>query len=818
MNSQHDGLDFTQDEIEIAVERLRHFLDAVLEPDGLYEIRPVPHTAGGSIWTTPPDLPDHIPVLMAWNRSRVNPYFSLNPRKARGATKGIDTLPGALVVADFDSGMTLAEAGAKIAAAGLPPATAVIQTSASHWHFYWRLAERLPNLESHKRIQRGLAEALATCPNVCSHQQVMRLPGPFCNVKPDRPAMPRVQIVECDPNRIYDANVFPMTSPEPAFEAVALYRLAITIQKGSLSDASRALVETATLFPNKGRRASIFEAARDMHARGWELSQAAGVLMAVGARLGLEPDDQADIPRQVRNAFATPANPGYAVAETATIQFPTAWSVSAAANDDDYDAELEALPLPEAAALPPRPALALSHGVIGDFMRRVEHETEAHPVALATTLLVALGNVIHRGPHYVVGRTRHHVNLFLAVVGNTGAGRKGTGGDIVADCVRPADPYWAEFCQSPNLVSGEGVIDALRDRVEKIVPTKGGGPDEFETIVVDPGVEDKRLLITCAELVSAFKAGNRENSVLSQTLREAWDGKTLRTMAKNAARTATDPNLSIIGHATRQELVKVARESDIFGGTYNRFLFVLSERARLLPHGGDLDDLGTVPARIADVVTFARTVGRMRRTPEADRLWERVYGELTSATGSDLLAAVLSRGEAQTLRLSMLMALAAGRAEITADDLAAALDLWRYSAASARVIFAGVHDALFNKIIETIRSEPGITRTALYRRIGRSTGSTALVEALARVRASGLATSEKVPTRGRYVEKWTAAGPQADPETEDHEGKMVKKVTKGDSADQPTTLLDTSCTKNQVPAAPAVAWEPDRLAPGKYSI
>ena len=77
---------------------------------------------------------------MAWNRSRVNPYFSLNPRKARGATKGIDTLPGALVVADFDSGMTLAEAGAKIVAAGLPPATAVIQTSASHWHFYLLLA------------------------------------------------------------------------------------------------------------------------------------------------------------------------------------------------------------------------------------------------------------------------------------------------------------------------------------------------------------------------------------------------------------------------------------------------------------------------------------------------------------------------------------------------------------------------------------------------------------------------------------------------------------------------------------------------------
>jgi hypothetical protein len=809
MNPQHNGLDFTQDEIEIAVERLRHFLDAVLDPDGLYEIRPVPHISGGSIWTTPRDLPGHVPLLMGWNRAKVNPYFSLNPRKHHGATKGTDTLPGSLVVADFDSGSTLAEARAKIAAAGLPLATAIVQTSADHWHFYWRLADRLPDLATHKRIQRGLAETLATCPNVCSHQQVMRLPGPFCNVKPDRPTMPRVQIVECDPNRIYDAAEFPLAAADPTFEALPLDRLAITIEKNSLSDAAKALVETGTLFPNKGRRASIFEAARDMHARGWELSQAAAVLVTVGGRLGLEPDDQADIPRQVRNAFATPASPGYAVAETATIQFPTSGSVSAVATDD-YDAELEALPLPEAPAMPPRPALALNHGIIGDFMRRVEFETEAHPVALASTLLVALGSVIDRGPHYVVGRTPHHVNLYLAVVGNTGAGRKGTGGDIVADCVRLADPFWAESCQSPNLVSGEGVIDALRDRVEKIVPKKGGGPDEFETVVIDPGIEDKRLLITCAELVSAFKAGNRENSVLSQTLREAWDGKTLRTMAKNAARTATDPHLSIIGHATRHELVKVARESDIFGGTYNRFLFVLSERARLLPHGGDLDDLGTVPQRIADVVTFARTVGRMRRTPEADRLWERVYGELTTATGSDLLAAVLSRGEAQTLRLSMLMALAAGRAEITADDLAAALDLWRYSAASARVIFAGVHDALFNKIVEAIKAQPGITRSALHKTLGWKLGSAQLVEALSRVQAAGLATCQKIQTGGRPSEQWRPRRATENEENDEKGSAFSSFPPPQPTAPQPSEPAP--------PAAPAVAWTPGNLAPGRYSI
>lgn len=806
-----EGLNFTDDEIEIEVERLRHFLDAVLEPGQLYEIRPVPFITGGSLWATPEEIPGLVPQLMGWNRARVNPYFSINVRNHRGATKGIDSSPGSLIVADFDNGIGLDVVREKLRAAGLPEPTAIVCTSPDHWHVYWRLSERLPDLATFKRLQRGLAEVLGSCPNVHSHQQVMRLAGPFCNVKPERPAMPRVKIVECDPNRIHDEDLFPMAAEDPVFEAVPLEQLSIAIEKNSLSDNARQLVQHGIQFPDKGRRASIFEAARDMHGRGWALADATAVLVAVGQKLKLEPDNLADVPRQVKNAFATPASPGYAAAECATIDYATSGPVAVA--DDDYDEALESIPLPEPPAMPPRPSLLLSHGVVGDFMQRVEMETEAHPVALASSLLVAIGNIIGRGPHFMVGRTPHYVNLYLAVVGNTGAGRKGTGGDIIRDCVRLADPYWAEFCQSPNLVSGEGVIDALRDRVTKLMAVKGGGPDEFEEVVIDPGVQDKRLLITAAELVGAFKAGNRENSTLSQTLREGWDGKTLRTMAKNCARTATDPHLSIIGHATRHELLKVVREADVFGGSMNRFLWVLSQRARLLPFGGDLDDLGTVPQRIDDVITFARTVGRMWRSAEADRVWASVYAELTTATGSDLVAAVLSRGEAQTLRLSMLLALAAGRDVIEAEDLAAALDLWRYSAASARAIFAGVHDRLFSRLVELIQAEPGITRTRLHKKAGWRIGSEDLVSGLARVRAAGAARCEFVKTKGRAAESWWPATYSRDERQErgDRGGEFDPELPS--ETYRPQTPLSSS-----PPAAPSVAWDPSNLRPGRYAV
>ena len=321
------------------------------------------------------------------------------------------------------------------------------------------------------------------------------------------------------------------------------------------------------------------------------------------------------------------------------------------------------------------------------------------------------------------------------------------------------------------------------------------------------------IVFSAAELVGAFKAGNRENSTLSQTLREGWDGKTLRTMAKNCARTATDPHLSIIGHATRHELLKVVREADVFGGSMNRFLWVLSQRARLLPFGGDLDDLGTVPQRIDDVITFARTVGRMWRSPEADRLWASVYGELTTATGSDLVAAVLSRGEAQTLRLSMLLALAAGRDVIEAEDLAAALDLWRYSAASARAIFAGVHDRLFSRLVELIQAEPGITRTRLHKKAGWRIGSEDLVSGLARVRAAGAARCDTVKTGGRDAEAWwpTTSCPEGREERGDRGGKFDHELSI-------ETYHHQTPLTSPAPAAPAVIWDPSNLKPGRYTV
>jgi hypothetical protein len=427
------------------------------------------------------------------------------------------------------------------------------------------------------------------------------------------------------------------------------------------------------------------------------------------------------------------------------------------AGDDEYDAALESLTL-RSPQWPARPSIMLAHGVVGDLMRRVEHETEADPVAMATTFLVCLGNVIGRGPHAMVDGTRHGINLFAAIVGGTGEGRKGTSLGIARAVMRNVDPDWEKFCRTPNLTSGEGLIDRVRDPVFRLMPKKGSKTGEVEEVMIETGVEDKRLLCTIEELAGTMRAGKSERSTLFQTLREAWDGADLATMAKNARRAATEPHVSIVTHITPEELNKLQTDADIFGGTFNRLLWIASRRARLRPHGGDFEDLSRLQEIVRSVVEHGRSAGRMRRSSQADKLWEDEYRRRASVRCGGVVGAIVGRAEPQILRLAMLAALCRHGRTVERDDLAAALDLWRYCDESARMFFGGSEDPLVARVIEAVRAQPGITRSALHRATAKTMTAEKFVDLLAKVAATGAVVAEREETGGRPREVWHPAG------------------------------------------------------------
>lgn len=418
---------------------------------------------------------------------------------------------------------------------------------------------------------------------------------------------------------------------------------------------------------------------------------------------------------------------------------------------EEYDPELEAIAL-RVPSWPARPDAMLEHGVVGDLLRRVELETEADPVSITATFLAALGNVIGRGPHAVVDGTRHGLNLFVAIVGGTSEGRKGTSMGIVRAVMRAVDPEWVRDCRTPNLTSGEGLIDRVRDDVYRmLVDKKTGQP---ENVLVEPGVEDKRLLCEIQELAGTMRAGRSERSTLFQTMREAWDGVDLATMSKNSRRTATDPHISVVAHITPEELSKLQTDADVYGGSWNRFLWIASKRARLRPHGGDFDDLGDLQVRVRSVVTHATNVGRMRRTPAADRLWEEEYYRRAEVRAGGVVGAIVGRAEPQLLRLAMLAALCRKEDVVDVEDLAAAVALWQYVEDTVRMLFAGCEDPLVTRVVDAIRAEPGISRSALHRLTAKAMSAASFVAVLEKAAATGAVESERIETAGRPKEIW----------------------------------------------------------------
>jgi hypothetical protein len=76
----------------------------------------------------------------------------------------------------------------------------------------------------------------------------------------------------------------------------------------------------------------------------------------------------------------------------------------------------------------------------------------------------------------------------------------------------------------------------------------------------------------------------REGNILSITLRQAWDGDTLSPMTKHSPIKATGAHVSVIGHITREELLRHLTETEQCNGHANRFLWFLVERSQSIPN------------------------------------------------------------------------------------------------------------------------------------------------------------------------------------------------------------------------------------------
>jgi hypothetical protein len=424
------------------------------------------------------------------------------------------------------------------------------------------------------------------------------------------------------------------------------------------------------------------------------------------------------------------------------------------------------------------------HGIAGEFVGLTDPHTEADPVAILLQFLAAFGNMIGRSAHFLVGATRHHLNLFLWLVGATAAGRKGSSLDVVQWWLRQIDPDWADKRIQGGLVSGEGLIyhvrDALVERREvKEAKGKGKGKGQsngnghaddkeiwgmvvggkrFEDVVTDAGVDDKRLLVTETEMGRTLKAMNRETNTLSDVIRQAWDTGSLRILAKNRPAMATGAHISIICHSTPADVRRHLTQTDSANGFANRFLWAGVRRSKALPDGGALDsvDWGDVKERVRLAAENAKLVGKMSRDRVASEMWRGVYEEL-SAGNPGMVGMVTGRAVPQTLRLSCLYALLDNSPTVRPEHLTAALALWQFCEDSARMIFGesqGNPDK--DKVLAALRqSQGGLTQTQISTDVfNRNKKSKAIRELLSDLLTDRLIHSKAEPTGGRSAVRW----------------------------------------------------------------
>ena len=427
------------------------------------------------------------------------------------------------------------------------------------------------------------------------------------------------------------------------------------------------------------------------------------------------------------------------------------------------------------------------HGLAGDIVRAIEPHTEADPVALLIQILIAFGNVIGRTAHFVAEADRHYLNLFAVLVGASSKGRKGTSWGQIFRLFEGIALDWIPKVQS-GLSSGEGLIWAVHDPIEKQEPIREKKQiTGYQTVITDEGVEDKRLLAFEAEFASTLRVIGREGNTLSALIRQAWDRGDLRVLNKNSPAQATGAHISIIAHVTRNELRRYLDTTEAGNGFANRFMWACVRRSKSLPEGGRLYEVDFLPMTrsLREAIVVARDTGEMKRDEQARGLWFDIYDELSEGKPG-LLGAVISRAEAQVMRLACLFALLDCERTIRRAHLEAALAIWRYCEESARFIFGdALGDPIADEILRALRqASAGMTRTELRDLFGRHRNSREIVRALQMLLEQGLVYSESENTGGRPIERWFAVSIPAtkatkatkDPEQAEEEIPSVASV------------------------------------------
>ena len=397
------------------------------------------------------------------------------------------------------------------------------------------------------------------------------------------------------------------------------------------------------------------------------------------------------------------------------------------------------LPPRSSAPLPPALDAAAFHGVAGFLVRTLAPHTEADPAAVLLQFLAAFGNLVGPAPHCRVGTTRHGLNLFVILVGESSKARKGTSWRQISSLFAEADPLWSSRCVTTARPTPSTILHVLRDQ--------------------QPAT-DRRLFLLSEEFASVIHVLGRETGQLSPLLRCAWDGGNLCAHDGHRYIQATAAHISIVGHVTQSELAHHLNHIESTNGFANRCLWTNVRRSKSLPDGGSLppEQQSALACELRRTLAWVQTQNELlfSRTPAASELWTERYDKLSQGRG-DAYGAATSRAEAQVLRLSAIYAALDRTPLIDACHLEAALAVWDYCLAGARLLFdTAPIDPTAQRISQALDVNPeGLSRVQIRCLFHRHVSKERIDLALEQLLKLGLINRETTAGRGRSATLWT---------------------------------------------------------------
>jgi len=395
------------------------------------------------------------------------------------------------------------------------------------------------------------------------------------------------------------------------------------------------------------------------------------------------------------------------------------------------------------------------YGLAGETVNAILPYTEAHPAALLLNVIIGAGNMIGHNAYFRVEKTFHYLNLFAVLVGDTSRGRKGSSRSTPEYIFGKIDPEWKHKRIMSGLSSGQGLIWNVRDPVIESQPVKEKGKiTGYQDEIADKGEEDKRLFIIEEEFSTVLKLGANEGNILSAVIRQAWDTGNLRTLVSGRKAhpvTATDAHISILGHITKQELLRYLDSTEQANGFGNRFLWAMVERSKKIPKptGAPDEILEPLIERIGDAVHFGIRTGEIVRDNDTEQIWSAAYDKLTE-DANDMAGLITARGAPQVMRIAAIYALLDKSAAIRPDHLMAGLALWDYCAASARFIFGeNLGDPIADRIFEAIKQTEGLSITDIHDLFSRHASAAEIDQALSWLIKVGRIEMATIATGGR---------------------------------------------------------------------